>query len=254
MSIAIVTGASSGFGREFVRRFDAQGFDAIWVIARRKERLEALAAQCKTPVRVLPLDLTDAAALESFRQLLETEKPEVKVLVNNSGFGYFRPFAQEDLSLTLNMMALNNTALVTLTHHVLPYMAAGSEVYNIASSSAFQPVPYIGAYAATKSFVLSFSRSLNVELRPRGIRVMAVCPHWTKTEFFDTAVREDNVIVHYNFFNDTEKVVDDALKNMKRGKDVSFSGLKIRLQVLATKLLPHRAVMRIWCAQQKKPY
>ena len=169
MSIAIVTGASSGFGREFVRRFDAQGFDAIWVIARRKERLEALAAECKTPVRVLPLDLTDAVALDSFRQLLETEKPNVKVLVNNSGFGYFRPFADEELSLTLNMMALNNTALVTLTHHVLPYMAAGSEVYNIASSSAFQPVPYIGAYAATKSFVLSFSRSLNVELKPRQI-------------------------------------------------------------------------------------
>ena len=252
MSIAIVTGASSGFGREFVRRFDEQGFDEIWAIARREDRLRELAAQCKTPVRVLPLDLTDLDAIASLGALLQTECPQVQVLVNNSGVGSFLSFDQQELSVKLGMLALNNTALVALTHYVLPYMTGGSRIYNVASSSAFQPVPYIGVYAATKSFVLSFSRSLNVELKPRGIRVMAVCPHWTKTEFFNTAVHQDDVIVHYNFFNQTEKVVDDALKNMKRGKDVSFSGLRIRLQVLAIKLLPHRLIMRVWCRQQKK--
>ena len=115
----------------------------------------------------------------------------------------------------------------------------------------FQPVPYIGVYGATKAFVLSFSRALNVELNSRKIRVMAVCPGWVKTEFFDHAVVDDT-ITYYNKVFTPEEVISRALRDMKKGKDVSVCGFSIRAQVLLTKLLPHKIVMKIWCRQQKK--
>lgn len=253
MNIAVITGASSGFGGEFVRRLDGRGFDEIWVIARRKERLEALQSEVKTKLRPLALDLSKPESIAEYRAELEKEKPNVSVLVNAAGFGYFNPFTKESLELSLNMIDINDKALVSLCYDTLPFMQRGGEIYNIASTSSFQPVPYIGIYAATKSFVLSFSRSLNVELRERGIKVMAVCPHWTKTEFFDTAVHDDSVIQYYNFYNIQSDVVSTAIRNMQKGRDVSLCGWRIKLQVLAVKLLPHKFVMRTWCKQQNKP-
>ena len=149
------------------------------------------------------------------------------------------------------MVDLNVNALVAITYATLPYMTRGGEIYQIGSLSSFQPVPYINVYGATKAFVLSFSRALNQELRGTGIRVMAVCPGWVRTEFFDHAVK-DNTIKYYNKFFDSDEVVRRALKDMKRGKDVSVCGFSVRAQVLATKLLPHKLVMYIWLKQQKK--
>ena len=150
------------------------------------------------------------------------------------------------------MVDLNAKALVAMTYHTLPYMCAGAEIFELGSLSAFQPVPLINVYAATKAFVLSFTRALNVELRKsgRGIRAMAVCPGWVKTEFFDTAVRDDT-IKYYNRFYSAEQVVSRAMRDMARGKDVSVCGAAIRAQVRLTKLLPHKLVMAIWCRQQK---
>ena len=130
-------------------------------------------------------------------------------------------------------------------------MIKGGAIYQIGSLSSYQPVPYINVYGATKAFVLSFSRALNQELRGTGIRVMAVCPGWVRTEFFEHAVKDDT-IKYYNKFFDSDEVVRRALKDMKRGKDVSICGFSVRAQVLATKLLPHKMVMRVWLRQQKK--
>ena len=130
-------------------------------------------------------------------------------------------------------------------------MVKGSEVLNVASVAAFQPIPYIGVYGASKAFVLSFSRALNVEWKKRGIRVMAVCPGWVKTAFFDRAVTDDT-ITYYNRYYTADQVVTRALRDMKKGKDVSICGLPVRNQVRATKMLPHKLVMKIWCKQQKK--
>ena len=138
-----------------------------------------------------------------------------------------------------------------MTYLTLPYMRAGGEIYQLDSLSSFQPVPYITVYGATKAFVLSFSRALNVELKKREIRCMAVCPGWVRTEFFDRAVRDDT-ITYYNRFFTPGQVVARALRDMKKGKDVSVCGASIRAQVRLTKLLPHRLVMKIWCRQQKK--
>lgn len=254
MKIAVFTGASSGMGREFVRRIDAEEeFDEVWLIARRRERLEELSRSLRAKAKILPLDLSDRAALREYRALLEAEQPEVAVLVNAAGFGLFGKFTEMDLDRQLDMIELNERALVAMTYSTLPYMAEGGRIYQLGSLSAFQPVPYINVYGATKAFVLSFSRALACELRHegRGIRVMAVCPGWVKTEFFDTAVKDDT-IVYYNRFYTPEQVVSRALADMKKGREVSVCGAQIRAQVLLTKLMPHRAVMAIWCRQQKK--
>lgn len=252
MRIAVITGASSGMGREFVKQIDAsESFDEIWVIARRKERLEELVAECKNKIRPIALDLMRQESFDEYEAMLKNEAPDVAVLVNGSGFGRFGAFEDIDLKAQLDMIDLNDKALVAMTYLTLPYMNKGGKIYQIDSLSSFQPVPYIGVYGATKAFVLSFSRALNVELKKRGIRVMAICPGWVRTEFFDRAVTDDT-ITYYNKYYDSDEVVERALKDMKKGRDVSVCGFSTRMQVRLTKLLPHRLVMKIWCKQQKK--
>ncbi len=253
MKIAVITGASSGMGREFVKKLgNEQTFDEMWVIARRRERLEELQQFVpNTKIRPIPLDLTLSDSFETYQKMLEDEKPEVSVLVNASGFGKFGAFENIALDQELNMVDLNVKAYLAMTYLTLPYMKEGSEIYQLDSLSSFQPVPYITVYGATKAFVLSFSRALNVELKKRKIRCMAVCPGWVKTEFFDRAVSDDT-ITYYNKFFTPEQVIDRAVRDMKKGKDVSVCGASIRWQVFLTKILPHKLVMKIWCRQQKK--
>jgi len=251
MKIAVITGALSGMGREFVRQLDrAEQFDEIWVIARRKERLEALAAEVRAPLRAISLDLSRMESIDEYRALLEEAKPVVSVLVNGSGFGKFRRFDEASLQDCCDMIDLNAKALMAMTYVTMPYMEKGSRIYQVGSLSAFQPVPYIGVYGASKAFVLSFSRALNTELKSRGIRSMAVCPGWVATEFFDHAVSDDSV-TYYNKIYQPQDVVRTALKDMKKGRDVSVHGLQIKGQVLLVKLLPHRLVIKIWMKQQK---
>lgn len=252
MQIAIITGASSGMGKDFVKQLDKQfNYDEIWVIARRKERLLELQNEVKAKLVPVALDLTDKESINVVKEKLENEKPTVKTLVNASGFGRFGAFCDISLEEQYEMIDLNQKALIGMTYVTLPFMTKGSEIYQVDSLSSFQPVPYINVYGATKAFVLSFSRSLNVELKKRKIKVLAVCPGWVKTEFFDRAVT-DETITYYNKFWNSEDVVKLALKDMRKGKDVSIMGLRTRIQVFFTKLLPHRLVMYIWCRQQKK--
>ena len=251
--IAVVTGASSGMGREFLRQLDAaETYDEIWAVARHPEKLEDLRAALRAQLRPVPLDLTEAGSGETYKTLLEAEKPEVGTLVNAAGYGVFGAFAERDLENQLGIIELNDKALVRMTALTLPYMDRGGRIYQMGSLSSFQPVPYIGVYGASKAFVLSFSRALNAELKPRGIRVMAVCPGWVKTAFFDRAVSDDTVI-YYDRWYTPDQVVARALKDMVRGRDVSVCGLPVRAQVLLVKLLPHKLVMGIWCRQQKQP-
>lgn len=253
MKIAVITGASSGMGKEFTERLSREeNFDEIWVIARRLDRLEELKSQIGEKIRPISLDLTRDEAINQYKTLLETENPEVRVLVNAGGYGKFDAFENLPLDEQLGMIDLNAKALTAMTYVTLPYLKKGSEVYQIGSLSSFQPVPYIGVYGATKAYVLSFTRAINAELSGKGIKMMAVCPGWVKTEFFDRAVVDDSVITYYNQFFTAEQVVTRAFKDMKKGKDVSVVGPMIRGQVLLTKLLPHRLVMKIWLKQQKK--
>lgn len=251
MSIAVITGASSGMGREFVRQLDRFGFSQMWVIARRRERLEELRAEVRTPLRILELDLTDGESMEQYRATLERERPQIGVLVNCAGFGKFGKAEEIPLPESLGMIDLNCKALVAMTELSLPYLLRGGKVIQLDSLSAFQPVPGIATYGATKAFVLSYSRALNRELRPREIRVTAVCPGWVKTEFFDRAMETDDATIRYfNRLYEAKDVVATALRDVRHGKDVSVHGLPIRAQVLGVKLLPHSWVMDIWMRQQ----
>lgn len=253
MDIAVITGASSGIGKEFAKKLiSQQNFDEVWLIARRKEKLENLAAELNVPCRILSLDLTKQEALDQYEAILKELNPTISVLVNASGYGKFEAFRNIPLVEQLEMIDLNDKALVAMTYISLPYLKKGSEVYQMGSLSSFQPVPYIAVYGATKAFVLSFTRAVNAEIKKTGIKMMAVSPGWVKTEFFDHAVTDDSVIVYYNKFFTAEQVVKRALKDMKKGKDVSIVGPSIRTQVFFTKILPHKLVMKIWLKQQKK--
>lgn len=251
MKIAVMTGASSGMGLEFVKGIDAEEkLDELWLIARRREKLEELAATLRTPVRILTLDLFDPASFKEYAALLEAEKPVVSTLVNAAGFGKFALFDEVDLDTNLRMIDLNDKATVAMTQLTLPYMKRGSRIINLDSLSAFQPVPYECIYASTKAFILSFSRALNVELEPRGIRVMAVSPGWVQTEFFDHAVSDNKAVIYYDKIWTPDQVVERALRDYKKGKDVSVLGASVRRQVFLVKMLPHKLVMKIWMKQQ----
>ena len=257
MNIAIVTGASSGMGREFVLQLP--GFvqvDEIWAIARRADALETLKAESAVPVRPISADLCKDESFDALQQLLEAEKPNVRLLVNAAGFGKFGAYHRVSVEDDCRMIQLNCTALVRMTRMVIPYMAPGSHILQLDSLSAFQPVPYINTYAATKHFVLAYSRGLNQELKSAGIRCMAMNPGWVKTEFFNHAFQtnEHNEVQYFNRLYEAKDVVATGLKDLYRSKkDYSVHGLPVQLQVFFVNLLPHSFVMKTWLNQQKHP-
>ncbi len=257
MNIAIITGASSGMGREFVLQLPAWvQVDEIWAIARREQALSSLAEESSVPVRPVLLDLCKEESFSALASLLEAEKPNVKLLVNAAGFGKFGAYDKVSLEEDLRMIDLNCKALVAVTRVTLPYMAAGAHVLQLASNSSWQPVPYITTYGATKAMVLSYSRAMNRELKSRGIRMMSMNPGWVKTEFFNHALQsnEGSEVQYYDRLYEARDVVATGLKDLYRTKkDYSIHGLPVRLQVLAVKHLPHSIVMNTWLNQQKKP-
>ena len=255
MKIAIVTGASSGMGREFVRQLSAYvQVDEIWAVARRREALEALKAEAPVPVRPVVLDLLKSESFDELRSLLEGEQPEIALLVNAAGFGKFGAYHKTSIEDDCRMIDLNCKALLVMTRLCIPYMSPGSHILELDSLSAFQPVPYITTYGATKAFVLSYSRAMNRELKCKGIRVMAMNPGWVKTEFFRHAFQSnDGEVQYFDRLYEAADVVRTGLHDLyKTKKDCSIHGLPVKLQVLAVKLVPHRFVMDIWLNQQKK--
>ncbi len=186
--------------------------------------------------------------------LLEKEKPNVKLLVNAAGFGKFGAYSRVSPTDDARMIDLNCKALLMMTRLCIPYMKPGSHILELDSLSAFQPVPYITTYGATKAFVLSYSRAMNRELKDKGIRVMAMNPGWVKTEFFRHAFQtNDGEVQYFDRLYEAADVVKTGLHDLyKTKKDCSIHGLPVKLQVLAVKLVPHRFVMDIWLKQQKK--
>ena len=250
MRVAVVTGASAGIGREFVYAIDKQeNLDEIWVIARRADRLEELKDKCRTPVRPIVMDLSELRALDDYKAILESERPEIAILVNAAGFGVFGPFAEKDLQKQLSSATVNSLALTGMCHISLPYMKKGDCIINMGSNSSWQPVPYQAVYGASKSYVLNFSRALCRELKPKGIHVLCVCPGWIKTEFQQFA-HHDEYIRYVDRWYGPEAVVAQAMSDLKKKKMVSILGHPVRRQVRLVKFLPVKFVMDTWCRQQ----
>ena len=256
MKIAIVTGASSGMGREFVRQLSAYvQVDEIWAIARRQDALETLKAEAPVPVRPVVLDLLEKESFDKIRAILEAEQPDIRLLVNAAGFGKFGAYHKTSIEEDCRMIDLNCKALLVMTRLCIPYMQPGSHILELDSLSAFQPVPYITTYGATKAFVLSYSRAMNRALKEKGIRVMAMNPGWVKTEFFRHAFQSnsDSEVQYFDRLYEAADVVKTGLHDLYRTKkDCSIHGFPVKMQVFLVKLVPHRFVMDIWLNQQKK--
>ncbi len=188
----LITGASAGLGAEYARRFAALGHDLV-LVARRQEALERLAAELRAAhgidVTVIALDLATPSAGADLAAATEAAGITVDVLVNNAGFGTHGDLVDADPQRLAAEIQLNCSTLVDVTARYLPGMRTRGKgsIVNIASTAGFQPVPHMAVYGATKAFVLSFSEALWAEEKPHGIRVLAVCPGATDTEFFDTA-------------------------------------------------------------------
>lgn len=248
--IAIVTGASSGLGSEFVRQLDAQEkLDEIWVIARRRERLEQLAGELHTPLRILSLDLTDKASFSEILTLLHDENPLVHMLINAAGFGKIGSYRDISLADCDNMIDLNCRAAVDMTQLVLPFMKRGSHILQICSTAAFQPFPYLNIYAASKSFLYRYSRALRLELLGRGITVTAICPYWIKdTEFIGTAKKtsNSNYIKGFPLSSRMKSVVHLSLMAGNMGFAVATPGIMCTLHRIVAKFIPSELMMGIW--------
>lgn len=251
--IAIVTGASSGMGRRFAETASQKmKFDELWIVARRLDRLQDVAkALPDVEVRCICADLS--VSVSPIASALAEEECEVVLLVNAAGYGKFQAVSDVPCDVADNMLALNCRALMDMCYTCIPYMKKGARILNIASVAAFQPVPYVTEYAATKAFVLSFSRGLWKELHKGGITVTALCPYWTRTEFFaraNSGTESKDMVKYFNAMYDPVDLVKRGWRDLLRGKDISTFGFIARAQIVLVKLLPHRLVMHIWCKQQ----
>ena len=249
MEIAIITGASSGLGTWYARLLDSEGLDEIWLIARREKRLATIAQLLTTRTRVLACDLTETAAVERIAQLLaETAQPEIRWLINAAGFGRISSCAELPANDAAHMIDLNCRAAVLLTGAALPFMGAGSHIMNICSCAAFQPLPSLALYAATKAFLLSYTRALSSELAPQGILVTAVCPYWIRdTEFIARAEQTDTTraLRHFPFACAAETVARRSLRAAKNGIGVVTPDAVSLLHRIAAKLLPQGLLIHL---------
>ena len=256
--IAIVTGASSGIGREFVRQLDAMGeVDGFWLIARRRDRLEELAAELTHPARVISADLATEQGLRTVEEELLAERPEVKVFISAAGYGRFGNWRELSVADTAGMIDLNVRAAVLLTNLILPYTVRGGYVIQLGSGSCFTPLPNFNVYAAGKSFILHYSKALAREVRPLGVTVTCFCPGWVDTEFLGVATRNDGVSGPKESalrpLLSVERVVRKALRDARRGRVMSVTGKFTKFQHVLFKLLPDGILTSLWMRMQKKP-
>lgn len=252
-NIAIITGASSGFGKEFVRLLARERtIDEIWAVARDKKKLQRLDAEFKGKLRTFSVDLSDKEELKSFASVIRDGDVNIRYLINNAGYGKFGSYKNLTVDESVNMIDLNISAVVQMGLVCIPYMKRGSHIINIASQASFQPLPYLNIYSATKAFVRNYSRALHVELKDKGITVTAVCPGWMRTAFFDRAeIGAAKSVKKFAGMTTPDKVAAKALADAKRGRDISVYGVYVRCAHLAAKLLPQRIMMEIWLQQQK---
>lgn len=244
--LALLTGASAGIGEALAHRIAADGYDLV-LVARRAERLEALAAALPTAAHPVPLDLTEPDAGERLAARLAGLGRPVDVLVNNAGFGGSAPFREIERERQLAMIDLNIRALVELTHRFLPAMltARSGGVLNVASTAAFQPGPGMAVYYASKAFVLSFSEALWQECRGTGVTISALCPGPTQSEFTAVAGMERSRLFRYAQRMGPQEVAQVGWRGFKAGRRVVIPGTMNKLTAAASRITPHRVLLPV---------
>ena len=249
VSYALVTGASQGLGKAFARHLAAQKRNLI-LVARSGEKLKALAAQIRASDSVLavPLEFDLAAPTAGVRlaQYLAEHKLSVDLLVNNAGFGLRGGFVELSLERQVEMLRLNNAAVVELTYALLPDLARHPKagIINVASTAGFQPIPYASMYAATKSFLISFSLGLQQEIRFKGVSVVTLCPGRLLNETQMEQVRSGSQKFGF-VYQSPEVVVQEALQSLEKGGGLVVPGFVNKISVFAQRLIPRRVVPRL---------
>ncbi|SHK39070.1 SDR family NAD(P)-dependent oxidoreductase [Hespellia stercorisuis] len=249
MKIAIVTGASSGMGREFVVQVQHlySSLDEVWVVARRQDRLEALVEDSKVTMRIFCGDLQKKPVYAQIAKVLKEENPDIRMLVNAAGFGKngtVEEILEREEDAQEQMIDLNCKGLTKMTLLCLPYMKKGARIVNLASAAAFCPQPHFAVYAATKAYVLSFSRGLGAELKEKGIYVTAVCPGPVETEFFKVSGHVGGKLKKAVMVK-PGPVVKRALQDARAGRPLSIYGTTMKGTALATKVIPHDVFLKL---------
>lgn len=247
-NVILITGASSGIGREFARQMDLR-FDTIdefWLVARSRTKLEETAGRLAHKTRLFPMDITDKGKPEELERALREQQAVVRVLVNCAGYGLMGAFCEQDRERELGMIRLNCEALTDLTHRLVPYMRRNSRILQMASSAAFLPQPDFAVYAATKAYVLSFSRALGRELASKGIYVTSVCPGPVDTPFFEIAEKDGSTLAIKKYaMVSAKRVVTQALRDSGHRRSLSVCSFPIQALHLFAKILPHDRILDI---------
>ncbi|AFY35531.1 SDR family oxidoreductase [Calothrix sp. PCC 7507] len=229
MSTALITGASGGIGKAFAQKLAARQTNLV-LVARSEEKLNQLAQELqekyKIRVDVIVKDLTETNAANAVFDVTKSQGLTIDLLINNAGFGDYGDFAERDGERQVKMVQLNILALVDLTHQFLPLMRQrrSGSIINVSSIAAFQPIPYLSVYAASKAFVLSFSESLWAENRQYGVRILVACPGPTETDFFTEADFPQSFTGKTSKISTPEEVVNDTLNALERGDSTVVSG------------------------------
>jgi len=253
---ALVTGASSGFGREFARLFAADGFD-VALVARTGAVLEELAQEVEmrhgVTAHVLPFDLARPLGPAHVMHELAARGVRVDALVNCAGFNRFGPFAESDERRVLDLLQVNMTALTHLTRLALPGMIqrGWGRVVNLSSNAALQPGPLMAEYVASKAYVLSLSIALAEEVRGTGVRVTALCPGPTRSGFQRAAAMEDSRVVVGRDLPEAAEVAAWGYRQVKRGRPYAVQGSPWQALAFATRLLPRTTAARIALRAQR---
>lgn len=248
MNIIIITGASSGMGAEFALQLDNtfRNIDEIWLIARRKKAMLEVAQYLEHTTRVLDMDVTNDEHMKKLQNLLSEEKPVIRMLVNCAGYGIMGDFSTSSIKDELGMIDVNCRALTQMTYMCLPFMKKNSRIIQLASSAAFLPQPNFAVYAATKSYVYSFARALNQELKGRKIYVTAVCPGPVDTPFFDIAEKNGSTLAIKKLtIVRADLVVEKAISDSYHKRERSVYGPLIKSFEILTKIVPHRVILEI---------
>ncbi len=246
MNVIVITGASSGIGMEFALQMDNyfSNIDEFWLISRRRDKLQEVASIMNHKTRILSMDITKDAQLERLEDTLSENGAVVRMLINCAGYGLMGPFAGQEREGTMGMVRLNCEALTNITHRLIPFMRRGSRIIHLASSAAFLPQADFAVYAASKAYVLSFSRALGEELKEQGIYVTAVCPGPVDTPFFDIAERNGSTLAIKKIaMVDAETVVSKALKDSYYKRSTSVCSALIQALQLGAKLVPHDLIL-----------
>ena len=241
--VTVVTGASAGLGAEFARQCAARG-DKLVLVARRRDRLEALAAEIGR-AQVIVADLAAPGAAGRLCAEIERLGLSIACLINNAGFGLVGRFADLPLERQRAMIDLDVASLVELSHLVLPGMIARAQggILNVASTASFQAGPGMAVYFASKAFVLSFTEALHQEMRATGIKVTALCPGPTATEFGEVAGAKGANFSRFS--SDARAVVSAGLAGLERNQAIVIPGLMNKTTAMSTRFIPRAALRRI---------